>query len=122
MNNLNPEKQLISDDCYQDTRWAVTEGIQVDELAQHDVLSITTANSTYQMTVIDPETAQVMVRGGSYFRSDTLAHVSSSSSNSFIKCHGIYVGYAIEFSALTRLIKTSPVRTIRVLRESERAA
>jgi hypothetical protein len=120
MNNLNPEKQLISGDCDQEPRWAVTEGIQVDELAQQDMLSITTANSTYEMTVIDPETAQVMVRGGNYFRSDTLAHVSSSSS--FMKPYGIYVGYAIEFSALTRFIKTSPVRTIRVLKESERAA
>ena len=120
--NLNPEKQPISDDCEQDVGWAATDGIQVDGLAQHDVLWITTANNTYKMTVIDPKTAQVMVRGGNCFRTDTLAHVSCCSLNSSIKPYGIYVGYAIEFFALTRLVKTSPVRSIRVLRESERAA
>ena len=72
--------------------------------------------------VIDPETAQVRVRGGNYFRSDTLAYVSGSSSDSSIKPYGIYVGYAIEFSVNARRVRTSPVRDIRVLRESDRAA
>ena len=77
---------------------------------------------TYHVTVIDPETAQVRVRGGNYFRSDTLAYVSGSSSDSSIKPYGIYVGYAIEFSVNARRVRTSPVRDIRVLRESDRAA
>src|SRR5215471_17021723 len=122
MNSLNPEKQPISDNCNQDAGWAATEEIHIDDLAQDDVLSITTANNTYQMTVIDPEKGQVMVRGGNYFRSDTLAHVSGSSSNSSMKLYGIYVGYSIEFFALTRLVRTSPVRSIRLLRKSEKAA
>jgi hypothetical protein len=122
MNNLNAGKKLIADDRDQDTRWTTTDGIQVNELAQDDVLSITTANNTYQVTVIDPETAQVRVRGGNYFRSDTLAQISGSSLNSSIKPYGIYVGYAIEFFVNARRIRTSPVRIIRVLRESERAA
>jgi len=118
----NPGKKPIADDRDQYTRRTATDGIQVNELAQDDVLSITTANNTYHVTVIDPETAQVRVRGGNYFRSDTLAYVSGSSSDSSIKPYGIYVGYSIEFSVNARRVRTSPVRDIRVLRESDRAA
>src|SRR5262245_35225242 len=126
MNSLNAGKKPIGDIGDQDTRWTATDGIQVNELAQHDVLSITTANNTYQVTVIDTETAQVRVRGGKYFPSDTLAQISGpsldSSIDSSIKPFGIYVGSAIEFFVDARRIKTSPVRIIRVLKESERAA
>ena len=122
MSNLNPGKKPIADDRDQYTRRTATDGIQVNELAQNDVLSITTANNTYHVTVIDPETAQVRVRGGNYFPSDTLAYVSGSSSDSSIKPYGIYVGYAIEFSVNARRVRTSPVRDIRVLKESDRAA
>jgi hypothetical protein len=122
MNDLNPEKKPSANDRDHDTRWTETDGIQVNELAEHDVLSITTVNNTYEMVVIHSETAQVMVRGGHYFPSDTLALVSGSSLNSSIKLHGIYVGYAIEFSVAGRRVKTSAVRNIRLLRESELAA
>src|SRR5262245_31657935 len=66
MNNLNAGKKLIADDRDQEARWTATDGIQVNELAQYDVLSITTANNSFQVTVIDPETALVRVRGGNY--------------------------------------------------------
>jgi hypothetical protein len=122
MNNVNPERKPIADDSDQDTKWTATDGVQVNELAQDDMLSITTANNTYQVTVIDPETAQVKVRGGEYFRNDTLAQVAGCSLKSSIKPYGIYVGYAIEFFVNARRVKTSPVRIIRVLAESERAA
>ena len=119
MSNLNPGKKPIEDDRDQ---YTATDAIQVNELAQDDVLSITTANNTYHVTVIDPKTGQVRVRGGNYFRSDTLAYVSGSSSDSSFKPYGIYVGCAIEFYVNASRVRTSPVRDIRVLRESDRAA
>jgi hypothetical protein len=121
MNN-NRGKKPVSDQRDQDTSSTVTDGIQVNELAQDDVLSITTTNNTYQVTVIHPETAQVRVRGGDVFRSDTLAHLAGSSLNSSIKPFGIYVGYTIEFFVHGRRVRTSPVRAIRVLADSERVA
>ena len=42
------------------------------EVAQKDVLSITTANNTCLVTVVDPQTAQVRVRGGSFFSTTRL--------------------------------------------------
>jgi hypothetical protein len=122
MNNVNPGKKPVADHAEQDTRSAATDGIQVSELAQDDVLSITTTNNTYHVTVIDPETAQVRVRGGDSFRNDTIAQIAGSSLNSSIKPFGIYIGYSIEFFVHTRRVRTSPVRAIRVLAESERAA
>ena len=122
MNNVNPEKKPVADHRDQDTGSTATDGIQVNELAQGDVLSITTANNTYHVTVIDPETAQVRVRGGDFFRSDTLAQIAGSSLNSSIKPFGIYIGHSIEFFVHARRVRTSPVRVIRLLAESERVA
>jgi hypothetical protein len=78
-------------------------------------------NNTYHVTVIDPETAQVRVRGG-IFRSDTIADIAGSSSYSSFKPFGIYVGHCIEFLEHARRIRTSPVRVIRLLARSENAA
>ena len=122
MGDLNAEQKPIKDGSDQHTRETAPDGIQVNELAQADVLSITTANNTYHITVIDPQTAQVRVRGGDYFRSDTVAYVLGSSSNRGVKPYGIYINYAIEFSVNARHVRTSPVRDIRVLKVSDKAA
>ena len=118
---MKPGKKLVAGHRDQDTRVSTTDGIQLNELVQADVLSITTTNNTYHVTVIDPETAQVRVRGG-FFPSDTLAQIAGSSLNSSIKPLGIYVGYSIEFFVHAMRVRTSPVHVIRVLAESSRAA
>ena len=94
----------------------------MNELAQDDVLSIRTTNNTYHVTVIDPETAEVRIRGGNLFQSDTLAQIAGSSLDSSIKPFGIYVGYPIEIFVDGIRVRTSPVRVIHVLAESARAA
>ena len=122
MNNVNPGNKPFADHRDQDTRFTATDGIQVNELAKDDVLSITTANNTYHVTVIDPETAQVRIRGGNCFRSDTLAQIAGSSLDSSTKPFGIYVGYSLEIFVDAMRVRTSPVRIIRVLAESAQAA
>jgi hypothetical protein len=122
MNNLNPEKKQVADPRDQVTGSTATNGIQVNELAQGDVLLITTTNNTYHVTVIDPEAAQVRVRGGDFFPSDTIAQIGGSSLNSSIKPFGIYIGYSINFFVYAKCVRTSPVHGIRVLAQSERVA
>jgi hypothetical protein len=122
MNNVNPGKKPDADHRDQDTRSAAPDGIQVTELAQGDVLSITTENNTYHVTVVDPETGMVRVRGGDFFRSDTIAQIAGPLLNSSITPFGIYIGHSIDFFVHARRVRTSPVRAIRVLSESERAA
>ena len=122
MNNVNPGMKPVADHRDPETKSTATDGVQVNELAQDDVLSITTTNNTYHVTVIDPVTAKVRVRGGDFFRHDTLAQIAGSSLNSSIKPFGIYIGYSIEFFVHARRVRTSQVRAIRVLGESERVA
>ena len=122
MNNVNSGNKSVADDRDHDATFITTDGIQINELEPDDVLSIATVNNTYHVTVIDPETAQVRVRGGDFFRSDTLAKIAGCSLKSSIKPLGIYVGYSIEFFVHARRVRTSPVRAIRVLADSERAA
>ena len=111
MNNVNPATTLITPD-----------GIQLNELKEAAELTITTRNTTYHVTVVDPDTAQVRVRGGDFFPRDTLAQIAGSSLHSLIKPCGICVGYSIEFFVHGIRVRTSPVRDIRVLSGSRRAA
>jgi hypothetical protein len=122
MNTVNSGKKPVADLLDEDSRSTAQDGIQVNLLAPDDELSITTANNTYHVTVIDPETAQVLVHGGDIFRSDTVAEIAGSSLYSSFKPFGIYVGYSIEFFVHARRVRTSPVRVIRLLARSERAA
>jgi hypothetical protein len=104
-------------------RWAVEEwkdGVQVDQLEELETLSVETLNHTYEITVIDPRAAEVLVRGGAFFRERALAHLSGASlGGSFLKLHGIYVGFRIELLAGGKRIITSPVRSISVLEEQQ---
>ena len=122
MKNVNPGKKPDADCPDERTRSAATDGIQVNQLKQDDELSITTTNNTYHVTVIDPQTAQVRVRGGDFFRSDTVAQIAGCSLDSSIKPFAICIGYSIEFFVHARRVRTSPVQVIRVLAESGRAA
>jgi len=90
-----------------------TDGIQIDQLRQLDKLSIETMHNTYELTVIDPNTAEVLIRGGEYFPEARSAYVSGASlRSSFIKLRGIYVGYNMELSVDGKLVITSRVRHI----------
>ena len=90
-----------------------TDGIQIDQLRQLDKLSIETMHNTYELTVIDPKTAEILIRGGKYFPEARSAYVSGASlRSSFIKLHGIYVGYNIELSVDGTPVVTSRVRHI----------
>jgi hypothetical protein len=91
-------------------------GIQVNELNELDTLSVETMNHTYEVTVINPPTAEVLIRGGEFFPHRRLAHISGASlGGSFLKVHGIYVGFKLELIVAGRRIITSPVRAISVL-------
>jgi hypothetical protein len=93
-----------------------TDGIQINELKELDKFSVETMHHMYEITVIDPHTGEVMIRGGECFPVATSAHVSGASLHfSFIKLRGIYVGLHIELSVNGRRIVTSRVRSIRHL-------
>jgi hypothetical protein len=90
-----------------------SNGLLINRLAAFDRLTILTRHSTYELIVIAPETAEVLVRGGAFFPEFTRARVAGSSlGGSFLKLHGIYPGFRMELSDGARMIVTSPVRHV----------
>jgi hypothetical protein len=90
------------------------DGLQVPALPPLERLLVRTCNHLYELIVLNPLRAEVMVRGGCYFPEFTRARVAGSSlGSSFLKLHGIYTGFRLELHADEQAIVTSPVRDIR---------
>jgi hypothetical protein len=91
-----------------------TDGLQVDVLQDLDRLCVRTRNSTYEITVLCGRTAEVLVRGGQFFPEYTSVRVAGSSlGGSFLKLHGIYLGFSMELQHDGRTIVTTEVQSIR---------
>jgi hypothetical protein len=115
---LKQTRTLVSAGALLDTwtahSWA--EGIRVDRLTALDRLTVTTRHSTYELIVLSPTTAEVMVRGGSFFPEFTRARVSGSSlGGSFLKLHTIHRGFRMELADGMRSVVTSPVQDLSLL-------
>ncbi len=90
-----------------------TEGLQIDALRELDRLSVRTLNSVYDIIIVHPSTAEVLVRGGDFFPEHTPAVLAGSSlGGSFLKLHGIYIGFRIEFHVDRTPIITTRVQSI----------
>ena len=88
-------------------------GIRVDELAALERLIVTTANSTYEIVLVSPSSANVLVRGGAFFPVFTPARLAGSSlGGSFLKLRSVHVGFRLELSTERGFIVTSPVRSV----------
>jgi len=65
--------------------------------------------------VLSPATGEILVRGGAFFPVVTKARLAGASlGGSFLKRHGIYVGFRLEFVSDQTPIITTPVQTITV--------
>jgi hypothetical protein len=96
-------------------------GVQVPALEPLDRLVVRTCNHVYELIVLEPACAEVMVRGGQYFPEFTRARVGGSSlGGGFLKLHGIYAGFCLELHSDAQAIVTSPVREVK--RDTDRAA
>jgi hypothetical protein len=86
------------------------DGLQVPALAPLERLIVRTCNTVYEVIVRDPWRAEVTVRGGRFFPEFTRAWLDGSSlGGSFLKRHGIYVGFRLEVRTEDQVIVTSPV-------------
>jgi hypothetical protein len=91
-----------------------TDGLQVDALQDLETLCVRTRNSTYEMTVLSGRTAEVLVRGGQFFPEYTSVRVAGSSlGGSFLKLHGIYLGFSMELQHDGQTIVSTAVQSIR---------
>ncbi len=93
-----------------------SHGVQVPHLSPHDQLIVHTRNSTYELIVLVPHTASVMVRGGAFFPTFTPAQVAGSSlGGGLLKLHGVYAGFQLELVTDAMPIITTRVRTVSVV-------
>ena len=92
-----------------------TEGVQLENIQDMEVLTVDTENSTYDLIVISGRTGEILIRGGKFFPEFTAARLAGSSlGGSFLKLRGIFVGFSLEVHFDKRLIITSRVRNIAV--------
>ncbi|MEP7304948.1 MAG: hypothetical protein ABJA98_05480 [Acidobacteriota bacterium] len=99
-------------------RWSThdwRDGMSIADLQPLDRVTVRTLNSTYEIVVVAPDSADVAVRGGTFFPTFSRAHVAGSSlGGSFLKVHSIHVGFCLELVLNARSIVTSPVQSISV--------
>jgi len=93
--------------------WA--DGVHVEQLNALERLTVRTQHSTYEIVVVSPTSAEVLVRGGEFFPEFTTARLAGCTlGGSFLKMRSIHIGFRIEFAVGRGVIVTSPVRTITV--------
>jgi len=99
-------------------RWAShdwRDGLRLDNLLPMDRLSVRTLNSTYEIVVVTPSTAEVVVRGGAFFPTFVRARLAGASlGGSFLKLHAIHVGFRMELLSESQSIITSAVQAITI--------
>ena len=122
-------------------RWSENEwdnGVQIDQMEELTTLAVRTANSLYEITLLNGRTGEALVRGGEFFPARTAVRLEGSTlGGSILKWRGIYVGLQMEIVpepvelvsrevsdpttgekvilAGLKVIKTSPVQSIGVV-------
>jgi hypothetical protein len=106
-----PSRRLLSS-------WSAHDwcgGVRVDDLSALERLVVKTANSTYEIVLVAPERAEVLVRGGAFFPVFARARLAGSSlGGSFLKLRSVHVGFRLEFATERGFIITSPVSGVTV--------
>lgn len=106
-----PARSLLSSWSAHDWRG----GIRLDDMAALERLIVTTANSTYEIVLVAPASANVLVRGGAFFPVFTPARLAGSSlGGSFLKLRSVHVGFRLELGTDRGFIITSPVRSVTI--------
>jgi hypothetical protein len=78
-----------------DNEWP---GVQFAGIAELTTLAVTTANSLYEITILDGSAGDVLVQGGHYFPERTATKLSGSSfGGSFLRRRWICPGMRLEF-------------------------
>ncbi len=92
-----------------------TQGLQIDGLTGVETVSVSTRNSKYEIRVLSARTGEVLLRGGQLFKDYTAVQLAGSSlGGTFLKRHGIYVGFSMELKHEEKTIVTTEVQSIEV--------
>lgn len=92
------------------------KGVHVGTLAPLTGLAVTTRNTDYTITVVEPKDWKVLVHGGRFFPTERLAFLCGSGyGGTLLKVAWIGVGLCCELSTEGQRVVTSPVKEFRVL-------
>ena len=106
-------------DTWANLDWS--DGLQIEQVDDTQTILIETRNTTYEIVVMDAGRAEILVRGGRFFPVYTLVHLAGASlGGSFLKLHGIYVGFSMELCGEEGPIITSAVRRIALVQDDSR--
>jgi hypothetical protein len=106
-------------ETWPDLDWS--DGLQIDQLDDTQALLVETRNTLYEIVVMDASRAEVLVRGGKFFPVYTPVHLAGASlGGSFLKLHGVYVGFSMELCGGEGPIITSAVRRISIVRDEQK--
>jgi hypothetical protein len=112
---ITPSCTAVASDALLD-RWTCgdwRDGLRLDDLLALDRLTVRTLNSTYELIVVKPATAEVLIRGGAFFPTFARARLAGASlGGSFLKLRSIHVGFRMEVMVASRSIVTSAVRSV----------
>ncbi len=73
-------------------------GVQIEDLPELTTLAVRTANSLYEITILNGRTGEILVRGGKFFPERTPVRLNGSSfGGAILKWRGIYPGMKMEF-------------------------
>ena len=93
------------------------EGVRLNTLTRSDTIHARTLNSDYELTLIDPASGQVRLKGGKSFASSVEATVSGSTFGGWmIKLGWLGVGLRMEFNTGGQRFVTTPVQSLTVTR------
>jgi hypothetical protein len=100
-----------------DLQWwsehAWRNGIDLHALAGLEQFAVRTKNTTYEITVLTPESGEVMVRGGRFFPEHTRVELAGCSlGGAFLKVRSIHAGFVMELLHNGQRIVTTRVREI----------
>lgn len=86
------------------------DGVQIDRLPELTTLAVRTANSLYEITVLNGPAGDVLVRGGRFFPERTPAKLNGSSfGGTILKWRGICPGMKLEFMRQPAEMETQDV-------------
>ena len=88
-------------------------GIHLQALAGLERFAVRTKNTTYEITVLTPESGEVLVRGGRFFPEHTRVELAGCSlGGAFLKVRSIHAGFVMELLHNGQRIVTTPVHEI----------
>jgi hypothetical protein len=91
-------------------------GVHVGSLNPLTRLAVTTRNTEYTITIVEPKDWKVMVVGGRFFPTERLAFLCGSGyGGTLLKVAWLGVGLCCELSSEGQRVVTSPVQNYQVL-------